>query len=108
MPHEVIKMEELLVTSKAKRVLFLSGDRHISEISKAEFPNLNYSLFDFTSSGLTHTYEAFVSETNSHRISKVIVDKNFGILKFNLESNSIKMEIRGFENIILESIHHQY
>ncbi len=108
MPHEVNKMQELIVNSKAKGVLFLSGDRHISEISKAEVPNLNYPLFDFTSSGLTHTYEAFVSETNPHRISKVIVDKNFGILKFSLESNSIKMEIRGFENIVLESINHQY
>ncbi len=108
MPHEVQKMEELIVASKAKRVLFLSGDRHISEISKSNLPNSTYPLFDFTSSGLTHTYEAFESETNLNRISNVITAKNFGTVIFDLTANSILMEIRGADNMVLESIHHQY
>ena len=33
MPQEVKKMEEILSKSKAKGIIFLSGDRHIAEIS---------------------------------------------------------------------------
>ena len=108
MPSEIIKMENLIINSKAKGVIFLSGDRHISEISKINLPHLTYPLFDFTSSGLTHTYEAFESEINTNRVSKVITEKNFGTLTFNLESDSILMEIRGAKNLVLESINHQY
>lgn len=34
MPHEVVKMESLIKSSQANNVLFIFGDRHISEFSK--------------------------------------------------------------------------
>lgn len=41
-PHEVEKMKELIVKSGAKGVLFLSGDRHISEFSRITVEGLDY------------------------------------------------------------------
>jgi len=112
MPHEVSKMKELILKSKAKNVILLSGDRHIAEISKMKADTtengLQYPLYDFTSSGLTHAYEEFTSEPNQYRISKVIKENNFGILNFNLETNTVKMEIRGNDNVLLESIIQKY
>lgn len=42
MPHEVDKLKKLIATSKAKGVIILSGDRHISEFSKTDINGVNY------------------------------------------------------------------
>ncbi len=97
-PSEVEKLKELLVTSEAKNVIILSGDRHISEFSVAEVEGLDYPLMDFTSSGLTHTYEAFSGEYNPYRLGEVVKKKSFGILKFNFENERVKLEMRRENN----------
>jgi alkaline phosphatase D len=61
-PHEVEKLKNTIIKSNAKGVLLLSGDRHISEFSKTSVANLSFPLIDFTSSGLTHSYQSFSSE----------------------------------------------
>jgi len=108
MPHEVDKLKQIIVNSKAKGVIILSGDRHIAEISKDTISGLNYPLIDFTSSGLTHSYTAYKGEPNKFRMTKVVADKNFGILKFDLEKNQVTMEIRGENNVLYESISQKY
>jgi alkaline phosphatase D len=108
MPNEVEKLKDIIVNSKAKNVILLSGDRHISEISSTKIKGLKYPLYDFTSSGLTHTYEEFISEPNQFRVSKVIKEKNFGVLRFDLKSNTVIMEIRGLKNNLLESVTQKY
>lgn len=42
MPHEVDKLENLIKSTKAKNVIILSGDRHLSEISKKNIAGLAY------------------------------------------------------------------
>ncbi len=108
MPHEVERFNNLILQSKAENVILLSGDRHIAEISKSKIEGLHYPLYDFTSSGLTHAYEQFTSEPNQYRVSDVIKKNNFGILKFNLETNTVKMEIRGNDNVLLETVIQKY
>jgi len=108
MPKEVEKMINLIVVSKAKGVVFLSGDRHIAEISKRDIKGLDYPLIDFTSSGMTHSYETFKGETNAYRFTDVVAYKNFGLLTFDIEANSIQMEIRGEENQLFTSVEVNY
>lgn len=108
MPHEVEKLENLLISTKAKNVIILSGDRHISEISKKDVLGLSYPLIDFTSSGMTHSYTSFKSEPNKYRIIDVISDKSFGILKIDLKLNTINFEIRGENNVLLNSLFQKY
>lgn len=108
MPHEVEKLQQIIVDSKAKGTLILSGDRHLSEISVMNLEGLDYPLYDFTSSGLTHSYETYKSEPNEYRVSNVVSVKSFGLLKFNLQSNTLKMELRGLDNILLESKTQKY
>lgn len=98
MPHEVDKLEQILKTSKAKNTIILSGDRHISELSKKNVEGLNYPLIDFTSSGLTHSYSSFKSEPNKYRVDTVVSEKSFGILQFNFENNTVLMEMKGDNN----------
>ncbi|APZ46977.1 alkaline phosphatase [Polaribacter reichenbachii] len=103
-PHEVDQLKKIIKESKAKKVLLLSGDRHISEFSKTIVDALSYPLIDFTSSGLTHSYEGFTSEPNQYRIQKVISKISFGVLKFNFDKNKITMQMRGKDNILQQEL----
>lgn len=102
MPHEVDRMMNLIKTSQARGILFLSGDRHIAEISKTRIPDSEIELIDVTSSGMTHSYDSFTSEPNPFRLGDVISEKNFGILRFDMKNNRITIEIRGEQNMLLE------
>ena len=108
MPHEIEKLENLLVTTNTKNAIILSGDRHISEFSKKEINGLNYPLIDFTSSGMTHSYTNFSKEANKFRVGNVVSEKSFGILKFNLKTNTVQMEIRGKNNKLYETLTQNY
>ena len=100
MPLETKRFLALLSRTRPKGTIVLSGDRHIAELSSVEVENLNYPLIDFTSSGMTHSYTSFKEEENPFRISQVVSEKNFGLLKFDFESNSLTLEIRGEENAL--------
>lgn len=100
-PHEVDKLEKLIVSTKAKGTFILSGDRHIATFSSKNVTGLSYPLVDFTSSGLTHTYASFSGEENTYVKGEVVKDINFGLLKFDFENNKVIMEIRGKENKLL-------
>ena len=97
-PSEVEKLKDLLVSSEAKNVILLSGDRHISEFSATEVERLSYPLVDFTSSGLTHSYEDFSGEPNKLRVGEVVKEKSFGLLKFDFAANKVTLEMRGKRN----------
>ncbi|MCF6167626.1 alkaline phosphatase D family protein [Lutibacter sp.] len=108
MPHEVAKLENLIKETNSKNVIILSGDRHIAEFSKKNIDGLNYPLIDFTSSGLTHSYTNYSGELNKYRVGNVVSKKNFGILKFNLKTNTVIMEIRGENNKLYETLTQNY
>lgn len=107
-PHEVEKMMNLIKNQPVKNVLFLSGDRHISEFSKTTIDGINYPIIDFTSSGLTHSYTSYSGEPNQFRVQKVISKISFGLLKFDFESKSIIMQMRGENNDLLQELKQVY
>lgn len=108
MPHEVDKLKLMIVRSKAKGVIILSGDRHIAEISKTEVDSLTYPLIDITSSGLTHSYSNYSGEPNRFRVSEVVSQKNFGIIKFDFKNHKALFEIKGLNNVLYQSYSQQY
>ena len=107
MPNEVEKLKNIILKTKAKNTIILSGDRHIAEISKIKI-GTKKPLIDFTSSGLTHAYTGFTGEENPFRINKVVHEINFGLLKFDFKNKKVLFEIRGLENKILETFTQQY
>lgn len=108
MPNEVDRMYDLIIDSKAKGVILLSGDRHISEFSKKEIEGLSYPLIDFTSSGMTHSYSNFKNERNDNRVGKVISKKSFGVLKFNFETQNVTMQMIGDGNEVQQELKQKY
>ncbi|MEL4307359.1 alkaline phosphatase D family protein [Joostella sp. CR20] len=107
-PSEVEKLFSMIKSSPAKRVILLSGDRHISEFSEINISGLDYPLIDFTSSGLTHTYEAYSGEENPYRVGEVINVKSFGLLKINLKNYRVKMQMIGDGNEVLNELEQGY
>ena len=107
-PHEIDKMNQLLKASKARNVIFISGDRHISEFSKANIDGLAYPLVEFTSSGMTHSYSAFKGEPNQYRFGNVVSDLSFGLLKFNFKTKTVTMQMRGDKNILQQELIQSY
>jgi len=107
-PHEIDKMNQLLKDTKAENVIFISGDRHISEFSKLKVDGLAYPLVEFTSSGMTHSYSTFKGEPNQYRVGKVVNDLSFGLLKFNFKTKTVTMQMRGDKNILQQELIQSY
>lgn len=108
MPHEAARMKKIITKSGAEGTIILSGDRHLAEISKDSVKGLDYPLVDFTSSGMTHSWTSFSGEENPYRVSKVVVEKNFGLLRFDFREKTVKMEIRGKDNNLFQSYFQKY
>ncbi|WP_019038050.1 alkaline phosphatase D family protein [Psychroflexus tropicus] len=93
-PHEVLKIQQFLIDNDLKNILFLSGDRHISEFSQKPIEGLDYPLTDFTSSGLTHAYASFDGEPNPYRVGEVTAETSYGIVDLDLINETAEIKIK--------------
>ncbi|SDG61230.1 alkaline phosphatase D family protein [Psychroflexus sediminis] len=93
-PHEVEKLQSLLLEYSLDNVLMLSGDRHISEFSQKKIEGLDYPLTDFTSSGLTHAYSSYDGEPNQYRVGEVVAKTSYGIVDLDLENEEAELKIK--------------
>jgi len=105
MPHERRRLYELIDAKDASGVVFLSGDRHLMEISR-HAPGVEgapYAMWDFTSSGMTEEGERVVRDPNSDRVGPVRRTLNYGLVRLNWgeEDTEIVLEGRGFEGELL-------
>ena len=80
LPYEQQKMLNLIRSTKANGVIFLSGDVHWGELSKMQVDSL-YPIYDVTSSGITQTWDD--PEPNNNRIGTVFMDNNYGLIEIN-------------------------
>lgn len=105
-PNERDRFFKLIAKTKPMRPLILSGDRHIAEISKYEMNELAYPIYEFTSSGLTHTWGKAREEANQFRIGELIVRKNFGIIEIDHLGNDIRIKliVYGSNNEVLSEV----
>lgn len=107
-PLETEKLFNTIRDSKARGVILLSGDRHISEFSRINIEGMAYPLIDFTSSGLTHTYEQFTDEENPFRIGTVVKEKSFGVLRLNFVDKTATMLMVGDGGEVLQELKQGY
>ncbi len=94
-PLEQKRLYDLIGSTGANGVVFLSGDVHFSEISRTN--DGPYPLYDFTSSGLTNTHAGWAAAVNPHRVSPAACSEpNFGLISidWNAAAPSLLMETR--------------
>ncbi|WP_343485835.1 alkaline phosphatase D family protein [Allomuricauda sp. d1] len=107
-PHEVERMKVLLAKSGAKGIVFLSGDRHISEFSRTTIEGVPYPIVDFTSSGLTHSYSDYSGEPNPYRVGEVVSTTSFGYLEMDLLKREVIFKMLGDEGELLNELKQAY
>lgn len=107
-PHEVDRFKRSIANSNANGVMVLSGDRHISEISKTELVDVSYPLIDFTSSGLTHAYRSFTGEPNPFRVGAVVSTESFGTVRLNFKTKTAVLQMLGDNGVVLGEVRQRY
>ena len=81
-PDELAYLLRRIEEENISGVVFLSGDRHHTELSSLQLPNGKW-VHDVTISSLTAGTGRSRSEQNAHRVAgTLLVDRNFGILRF--------------------------
>lgn len=95
-PKSKERLIKLLKACPDKKILFISGDRHYGDISKID-GILQTSLFEVTSSGMTHYKSPFWFyaglEKNRYRVSKPWIGLNFGVIDIDATKNPIKISM---------------
>ena len=93
-PLERQKLFDLIASTNANGVVFISGDRHLAEISKIELEKVGYPLYEITSSGM-NTKMYGKGEKNQHRVSKDnFREHNYGIIEINWEDRSSELKLQ--------------
>jgi len=100
-PKEKQRMLNLLKRTPAKGVIFLSGDRHFAEISLCREKDFNrYHLYDFTSSGLTHSRWFLPFDNNPQRVGRRYMRKNFGLILIDWEKKTVTLQAHTFRDLV--------
>ena len=104
-PKERARLLKLIDKVKPAKTILISGDRHISEISKIKLKNLPYPLYEVTSSSLTHAYPKPEGEPNQYREGKLVDKNNFALFKLDWSVSEVKVdvEIKGHRNELFQS-----
>jgi alkaline phosphatase D len=108
-PHERDALYALITQTGAENTFFLSGDRHLMEISKdtgQKGSSVPYPIWDFTASGMTQAYSA-VSEANTFRVGKLVRDTHYGVVKIDwadeLQQSTITFTAYGLGNKVFDT-----
>lgn len=101
-PSSLQHFYKLLADSKAKGVMLITGDRHIGEFTKKDIPGMTYPLYEFTSSGMTHSSVKDTQNKNSLRVGALVTQKNYGLFRFEDKGKTLEVEasLKGEDGVI--------
>jgi alkaline phosphatase D len=102
-PRERGRLFELIRDVGAEGVIFLSGDRHLGELSMMD-AGIGYPVYDLTSSGLNQGSKTWQPlETNRHRVATMGSGDNFGFITIDWKPTDpkISLQIRDVEGDII-------
>ena len=96
MPVERQRLFNLIRDTSANGVLFISGDRHLAELSVMD-AGVGYPIFDLTSSSLNKSARKFRPlEENRHRVGTMNWGDNFGLIAIDWQQKDpqIRLQVR--------------
>ncbi len=100
-PKERQRFFDLLKKHKARNVILLSGDRHIASISKIDLKDYG-PLYEITSSSINRPNN--YPDADSHYVGATYSKENFGLALIDWNKKSVKAEIRGSKNEVVNSV----
>ena len=110
LPKARQKFFEVLSKAPSENIFLVSGDRHIAEVSAIPIAGWKNPLYEFTSSGLTHTWTIAGEESNAFRKGPLIAERNFGLIDLEWTGEEIKLgyQVIGPEGKILHQLNLSY
>lgn len=90
-PTERNRFLALIKRFSEKKILLLSGDRHMAEVSAIAVDD-NLFLYEITSSGLTHSWSNVGTEPNGFRIRDLHTVKNYGLIQLIKNKDELRVE----------------
>ena len=97
------RLFQLIRNNADKKIILISGDRHMAEVSAvAILPN--EFLYEITSSGLTHAWSDGGYEKNDFRIRQLIRQQNYGLLRIERSNNevTISAQIKAIDGRLID------
>ncbi len=91
-PAEQTRLYDLIRSTQAKGVVFLSGDRHIGAFYRHNIAG-SYPLYELTSSGMTHAWPQ-AKEAGPNRLGDLVTQNHFATLDFDWSVLRLVMDIR--------------
>ena len=88
MPLQIEQMKNLIKSTHANGVVFISGDIHLAELSKRVNENA-YPIYDITSSGITQLEDS--NPNNDNRIGTFYKSFNYGMIDFDWNTSDPKI-----------------
>ena len=93
-PRSRKRLLDEIRASEQGGVVLLSGDRHIHEISMVNDETVRYPLFDFTASGLTHSYRRLKAEKNRYRVGPFLNEPGLGLIVIDWDRDDPMVSLR--------------
>ena len=100
-PKSRTRLLSLLDQESTEHIILLSGDRHIGEISKLQLSSK--TIYEVTSSGLTHSYGKVGNEKNTHRVSRLVSQLNYGTMEIQ-DGGDIVLKLLGENNTVFDIV----
>lgn len=104
MPIERQRFIDLIKSTQANGLVFISGDVHWAEISKQDVEN-GYPLYDITSSGITQEWSS--TEPNDNRIGEPFRSNNAGMIEIDWNQEDPTIDFRIIDVNGIEVLTHQ-
>lgn len=101
-PKEKQKLLDLIVKTKPKNLVILSGDRHFASVSKVDLPSFG-PLYEITSSPL-NTPKGAINEEEAVYQFPIYVKENFGTAEFNWPENKVTFKILDAKSDVVQSL----
>ena len=94
LPAERQRLIDLIAKTGAAGILFLSGDRHWSDLS-VQRENVPYPLYDLTSSSLNQPHKRGTPTENRYREAEQTYHQaNFGVIEIDWRGDETTLELR--------------
>jgi alkaline phosphatase D len=96
LPREKQRLLDLVRTTRANGVVFISGDRHWAELSRLDRPEAD-PLYELTSSALTETHKRGTPTPNRYRLGPTYHGNNVGLVTIDWSRERPEMLLQLFD-----------
>lgn len=94
-PRERQRLYDLIGSTGAQGVVFLSGDRHVGALYR-EATGTPYPLYELTSSGMTHPWRD-AAEAGPNRLGELFTDYHYGTVDIDWRASVLSLSVRDID-----------